>query len=499
MMKNLFQKERWTLIPILLLGLIFIIRLIDEAKLLFYFPLDYHNDVSAYMALLHFLKVCGFHNYCQYWFNGFTTFQFTSPGWFFFALPLYYIFSDVKITAYASLIISFILSFFIINHFLKDKIDLKKRILMFLLIFANATAIGNFIRLGRPPILLGWTLFILLFLYLIKKIDNPINKYAWIIIPLVSAALILIHYIFLIFIPVIFLGCFIIKDWREKIKIIAMGLLSIVLSSFWLLPFLINIKNSTILGFSQGTVILRKFSELGILNNLMFILVPLGLIILYYLYSKQKSKNERLFHLPIIVLSLLFLLKLTAFIPILDTIGHDHYIMLFIILGSYFLVEIDFKKLSKALNNILKIAITLISIASVLVTIFYTPWFVTPNDQANKELKELIPHINGTLARSDFITETSYGKAYDSYIPIYYNKSIVFGWYYEETTNEYTSKYQILTNSIKERNCKKTLEHMKILNVTNYLGYNEGCKFMMDKCNQKNYITSGKACLVYIS
>jgi len=497
-MKKILAGDKWIIPPTIILLTIFLIRIIDSAKLLIYFPLDLHNDISAYMAMLHFMKVCGFHGFCPYWFNGFIAFQFTSPGWFFFALPLYYLFGDVKIAAYLSMIISFIAAFLIINYFLKKKVNFKKRLLMFLLIFTNAVSIGNFIRLGRPPMLLGWTLFLFLFLYLAEHKNKPLKKYSWIAIPVISASLILTHYVFSIFVPILFLGYFIINKWKERFKIILMGIISIILSSFWLIPFIKNLKNSTIPSFLQGQIMIKKFYEIGILNNIMLLIVPISLIVLYILYSKQKTKYEKLFFLPVVLLSALFLFKITAFIPILNTIGHDHYIILFIIVASYFLIFIDFKKLNIRTSRILKILVILIVISSLIVTIFYTPWFITPNDQANKEIKDLLPYINGTLTRTDFPIETSYGKAYDSYISVYYNKSVAYGWYYEETTDEYTKKYLDLETSIKNRDCEKTLEYTDLLNVTNYLGYDKGCKFMIEECNQRNFLSSGKACLVFI-
>ena len=41
-------------------------RLINQAKILRYFPLDTTNDISSHMAQLYFLKTCGFHNLCTY-------------------------------------------------------------------------------------------------------------------------------------------------------------------------------------------------------------------------------------------------------------------------------------------------------------------------------------------------------------------------------------------------------------------------------------------------
>src|SRR3989344_9622784 len=99
-------KDYYLYFPILILGVYLIYRLIDQSQIISIFPLDKYNDWSSYMAQLYFLKECGFHNFCQYWYNGFISFQITQPGWYFFVYPLYLITNNVQITAYLSLIIS---------------------------------------------------------------------------------------------------------------------------------------------------------------------------------------------------------------------------------------------------------------------------------------------------------------------------------------------------------------------------------------------------------
>ena len=79
-----------------------------------YFPVDYNNDGSSYMAQLFFLKTCGFHNFCSYWYNGFVNFLHSPPGWYFFTLPILEIFGKVNIAMYLSILLILILSFFII-------------------------------------------------------------------------------------------------------------------------------------------------------------------------------------------------------------------------------------------------------------------------------------------------------------------------------------------------------------------------------------------------
>src|SRR3972149_11136677 len=86
------------------------IRLINHAQLIWTFPLDINNDLSSYLGQLHLLDVCGFHNQCDYWYNGaYNVLKFYPPAWFFFTLPLYWLTQSVQTAAYLSLILMFVL------------------------------------------------------------------------------------------------------------------------------------------------------------------------------------------------------------------------------------------------------------------------------------------------------------------------------------------------------------------------------------------------------
>ena len=85
------ELDKYLIIPIIILAIVMIYKLIDYSKLVAVFPLDYTNDISAYMAILFFLKTCGFHNLCPYWYNGFMTFYLSNPGCYFFCLSLIFV------------------------------------------------------------------------------------------------------------------------------------------------------------------------------------------------------------------------------------------------------------------------------------------------------------------------------------------------------------------------------------------------------------------------
>ena len=118
-------NSKWLYLPIIILTLNFIYRLIDQSKMIKYFPLDYNNDGSSYMAQLFFMKVCGFHEMCYYWYNGFTNFLHSPPGWYLFTLPIYNFFNVVNVATYISMVSIFTISFVII-YFLYHKFGFSK-------------------------------------------------------------------------------------------------------------------------------------------------------------------------------------------------------------------------------------------------------------------------------------------------------------------------------------------------------------------------------------
>ena len=149
---------------IIILGIYFIYRLINEAQIIWYFPLDSGRDITAYIAMLYFLSKTGFHQIVSQWYNGFILFQTYPPAWYYFTLPFYYIFKSVTFATYFSVILIYTLGFILVNYLGKiEKFSVVKRIAFFLLLFANPLSISYLLRLGRPPELFAWIIFLFLF------------------------------------------------------------------------------------------------------------------------------------------------------------------------------------------------------------------------------------------------------------------------------------------------------------------------------------------------
>ena len=205
-------SDKWFYFPIFILGIYLIIRLINQAQMIWTFPLDFTNDHTSYMAFLFFFAKYGYYKLIPYWYNGFILFKYTPPGWYFFTLPIYWITKNVQIAFYISRLLIYILAFITIWFLGKtQKLSKLKRIAFFLFFFANAIAIGNFIRLGRVPEMFAWLFVIILVGIILWYKDNKINKnFVW-FIPFYSILLIS-HQAPAVLFHILLLSLFLIKE-----------------------------------------------------------------------------------------------------------------------------------------------------------------------------------------------------------------------------------------------------------------------------------------------
>ncbi|MEK6861789.1 MAG: 6-pyruvoyl-tetrahydropterin synthase-related protein [Nanoarchaeota archaeon] len=472
-------SDKWLIVPIVLLLISFLYRLIDQSKMLSFFPLDYINDWSSYMAQLHFLKECGFHQYCQYWYNGFVSFLITPPGWYFFAYPLLILFNDVLHATYFSMILLYLLGFIFIYYLGKsNKYSLLKIIAFFLFFFANPIALGNHVRQGRITELFSFVVLIPFVILIFKYKSEKLNKRLFLLLSLVYAVLILAHFQEAFLFSFLFLGLFLYKKKFDKLYILLIMLLGIILSSFWLIPFLANIKNKLIFSYEQAKYL--TFSKGLILTNIVSIIVPLSLLILFYLYykTKSKSKGEALFYLPILSLSFLFLFRLVQYIPFLKNISPDIYNLFFLFFAIYFLFTLDLNKISLMLRKFIIYMLILISIASLVVSVSYTPKFRDYGD-LEEEFLDVLSSIDGSFLiaeTSDGVT--SYPKAYYSMAPIYYNIRTPSGWYPHIIDYGYKNRLYRFTEGYWNKDCGALKEATADLEVSYIISTIESCEFL---------------------
>ena len=485
-----YIKDKFLYIPIILLTIYFIIRLINESFIIHNFPFDFANDISSHMAELYFLAEYGFHNIVPNWYNGFNYVLFRSypPGWYFSALPLYYIFKNVQITTYISLLLMYIISFIAIFYLGKiQKISKTKRIAFFLFLFANPITIGYLLRLGKLPELMGWLLIILLFTIIIYFKDKDLNKNFLFFIPLFGFLLITNITSFLVFSPIL-ISLFLIKTKKEKIMIILSVLISIILTSFWLIPFL---KSYFTKGLGEAAYTTWLISLSGdFIDKLTTIITPLIFMLLFYFYWKDnnKSKKELIFFSPFLILALLLLTRLIVLIPIFNSPHPDNYNILFIFLSLYLLFK---TKYLKNILNIINPLIYILVIISIIVSIAYTP-FYKETTQLEKDTISLLPQVKGNLIILG--SNESYSRAFYSYGAIYYNISTVSGWMDLDLKENDLRKIKKLNRSYND--CTDLNNSINELNIKSIITYYNICN-NLENCGLIMIKKTDTACLLY--
>ena len=494
-MPRTYPSHTWLYLPIILLGFNFIFRLIDQSKLLWQFPLDFVNDLSSYMAQLFFLKACGVYQLCGYWYNGFTTFHLTPPAWYFFTFPLYWIFGDVKIATYVSMLLIFLLSFFIILYFGKRfQWSIIQRIAFFLFFFSNAIVIGNFIRLGRVHELFGWMNFcVFAFLIFIYK-DKPLDK-TFFLVALFYALTVLSYLAIAIMGTLLLLGLFLVKQqWKEKLLVVLSGVVGLLLSSFWLVPFFLNLSNSFI-PYERNAEWLLDFSRTHLLTNIATFMIPLLFIIAFYVYyfSRGKQRNDLVFYSPLLVLAVLLFTRIIVVVPVLNEIWQDPYLIFFIFFIVYLFFSLRWHHVPQRIRTLTPYLVLLVVLVSVSINMFSTPFFAE-HDRDDNDLIELFPSVNHQFAYFTESGETPYAKAVYAYAPIYHNLTSPGGWYHHLKTPAYLDQFAAFNEAFFTHECEDFLQLSEQLETYSFIAHDEDCDFL-DTCGLTFIEQKGIFCL----
>ncbi len=479
-MKNTKINEipnRWFYFSIILSGLYFLIRIIDQSKMMWIFPLDYANDHVAHIAKLFFLDNFGFGQLISYWWNGFYLLKFYHPASFYYELPFYYLFNDYQIALFISIILTFILIFFIIWFLGKnEKLSKIKRVAFYFFIVANPLSLSYFLRTGKYSEFLSFFLMICLFTIVIWYKNHKLNYLFLFFIPIYS--LLSITHISMFFVSsFLILSLFLIKDIKEKTIIILSSIISVVLTSWWWFPFLIN-SSGKLAGNFYGLQRSLLYSVAETKNDIIVsFIVPVLFFIIFYIYwiSINKSRREFLFYSVPLIVGFLIFTRLAAFIPYMNRPIVDTYYFYFILLGVYLVFKINFNNLGKKIKRIIFYSLIIIPIIMVLLSILITPFFIEHTIQNENTIK-LFPYVDNKLY---IYGSDSYSKAYYAYAVIFYNISSPSGWGGNEGISEvYLEKVSKISESLREKNCEKLKNSMGGVGTTNLISYNEYCWFL---------------------
>ncbi|MEK6923042.1 MAG: 6-pyruvoyl-tetrahydropterin synthase-related protein [Nanoarchaeota archaeon] len=483
-------------LAIVFLGFYFIYRLIDQAKLMWIFPLDYFNDYSAHMSMLFFLKECGFHALCPYWYGGYTTFLAYNPGWVFFSYPLYIITSNVQITTYLSLLLIFLLSFLALFFLSRnEKFGLTKTIAFFLFLFANPITIGNFIRLGRMSEMFAWVVFLFLTLIIFWYRKHKLDKKFLFFIP-VYTVLMFSHPTVTILSHFLILALLLIKTYKERSFIITNMLVGLLASSFWWVPYIKSFSNNTILEVVQSRRLL-SFDKSWIFTNIAAIIIPLALLVIFWFYWKSNKTTEKiLFFAPILILNLLVLFRIVPFLPVLKHIYPYSYLFFFIFFSLFFLFKSNLNVYPNLLKKILITSLIIVPLLSVIISVIHTPMFIIPS-QLEEDTLAMFPLIEGKYFFLSSIYPTSYGHAYNSYGPIFYKLETAGGFGGSEVSPEYISSLLKYKTYFDEMKCSDFENLLREFEIKNTIGYDEDCGKLRE-CGLEEITNKGRVCLYRI-
>ncbi|MBU4353030.1 MAG: hypothetical protein KJ939_08190 [Nanoarchaeota archaeon] len=489
--------DKWFYFAIITLGLYFIYRLINQSQMIFQFPLESTNDYGAHMAQLFLLVKYGFHAFVPDWYDGFKLFLFYPPGWYFFVLPLYLLVKNMLLTTYLSVLIMFGISFLAIFLFGKtQKFSISKRIIFFLLLFANAISIGNYIRLGRVSEHFALTCFIILGLTFLYYKDKKINwGYFLIFIP--SYFFIIIsHPSTAIIFHVFFLSFWLFRSFKEKILISLAALLTIILSSFWWYPFLTSFSpDMNRANFAVATRIL-EFSGPWLLTSLATFFVIAIFLFTFFLYWKSQNYSKKTFNFfsLIILLAILFVTRIIVFVPLLNKVYPDVYMFFFLFFSIYFLLKLDLNKISPLIKRLILISLIVFPILTITISEIHTPKFVKYT-QLEKDNLEILSYVDGRFMIPNGYSANSHPPMYAAYGTIYLNLSTTMGVSNFGTTSlEYFDRLRDFRKFMVEKDCNSFLDTMVIMDTTDIIAYNEDCSFL-NNCGLTEVKSKGEVCL----
>lgn len=493
-------EKKWFILAIILLAAFFLFKLANQAQIMQQFPLDQNNDLNCYLGELHNLKQYGFHNIASSWYNGYSVLNHYPPGWFFFALPVYMLFGNIQLAAFISHILIYLLGliFFIMlgksQHF-----SFEKTLFFYLVLYVNPIAVGNFIKLGKLPELLALTLFIGSFAFMLNFKEKPIRLTSMLYFALLLSAILLAHPTWFIVSALFIPGIFMLKNRKEKTLIAFSVIFSVLLASFWLVPYLLSSYSSSSLTSYVGLFRLLDFKTY-FFDNLFSYILPILLWFAAFFYfrnfkeDKKKLRQEIIFYSIPLLLSILYFTRLAAFIPIINRPFPDTYNLFFIFLAVFLFLKTPQENYGKILGRIIKLSLVLLPFIFILSSVIFVPNFRLHNE-TDKEVLSLLPHVE---VNDKFLIEgmpyPTSALAFYSYAAIYHGLSTPAGAMSDEISPEMFELLSKAENNFLEKDCNVLIEGLARVNTTKVIGYAGYCD-KLNECAMKLEAETANTCL----
>ncbi len=315
-MKNL--RDKWFYFPTTALAVVLSYELLKLSTIITEYPLHNLVDASSYISRLYFFKELGYNTIVPNWYGGFPLLKFYSPLWLFLNYPFTIIFENLYLVLYLTAILILAGLFLVFLRLGKSlNISKIKSIFFYLLFVLFSSSYYSLFVIGRFPTFLAYIFFFICLNYLMEYEHKRINlSFLWMSIP--YALMLLGHQQEFLLFSFLLLGVFTAREIKEKAIIIFTGVLSLALSSFWLIPFLNNAGYVI-----SNRILLSTGGELPLFDNFIStgnIIVALLLFSFYLYYTFEPSSKKLITYLPINLLALVYLTRIYTWIPIIQNL-----------------------------------------------------------------------------------------------------------------------------------------------------------------------------------
>ena len=490
------MKDKWFYFPSIVFLALFLKELIWYSWITKYFPIHVSGDLLTYMVRMYSYINYGFHEFIPYMFGkGSLLFNGHPLGWEVYASSFYYLVKDYFLAAYIALIVSAILLFLVFYLIGRlNKFSFIKVLLFYALFLGNPLILDSVFHIGRVTEVFDWMIFSIVFLILIWYKEKPLD-YKFFLFVIFYSILTLTHIYQLVLGTILVGSLFLIKDYKEKIIIGISVLISLVITSFWWIPF----SKATALYPHQWSTQL-ELASLSSIISYNTIAILLFFVCCYYYFNNNLNKKDFIFYLPSMVLALIMISRLILFIPVLRELPPNLYSSYFIFLSLFLFLKTEF---SPKIKNFVKVALILLPIiCGVFIFGFYNNYsfnYKVPYEytQINKDVLSIINFVE----EKSFIAveQEKRSNTYAAYAIVMRNKDVaIFDNLWDAPNRETIDKSFELYGSLKNRDCSSFLESINYFSIKELVSYEKECDFLKS-CGFELKKRIGQACLFKIT
>ena len=479
-------------LPIALFAFIMAYVLAVSSYMLKYFPLRSAGDMAIHIANVFFLDQYGFHKIVPNWYNGFQLFELYSPGWSYLGLFIYKLTGNYLIMTYAALIITYAIGFLGIYLICKNQnISKSNTLFFFLAFFFNYILAVYAIRTGRFPELLAWSIFTLFFFAIIYCKDRTFTWKA-VFIPVIYALLMLTHIYVFVVASTLLASILLVKSNKERLTLVLLVLLTLVITSFWWIPFF-NASQQV----KDGAAEYGAGLELLDASTLISTNTAIGLLfIAIFIFYARENRKAIAFYLPMLVLDILLLSRLIYFVPILRSVPTTPYNVFFAFISLFMI----FKLQNSNAKKVAFIGLIIFAVFSAAYTLRIDLDY--KYSSTDKEFFDVLAHVEHSYLMLDETPDVHHEKM-AAYAATYHNLSTPIGYFREYESLKYVmangkevllkEALNSIRNDFKNKDCK-FLHGLNELNVDEIIVKREYCSFVRS-CDLKEKYSTSSLCL----